>query len=212
MCWHPPPYDDGVAPSSGIGERPTWSSPASRPLVARWQGARGAVVGLVATTLAVLGHTLASGMSPHLAPTAVLTGLSVPVAVRLSRRRWTLRSLVVVLLAAQGGYHLALSQTAMPAMSAPHPAAGAIVPTDVLMVLAHLVAALVAAVLLGRGEEWCWALWDLVRRPLGLPAVLAVPVLGRPEPTAGWVLPRRVDLAVLAGSLDRRGPPRPGLV
>jgi hypothetical protein len=68
-------------------------------------------------------------------------------------------------------------------------------------------AALLTAVLLGRGEDWCWSLLRLLSRPLRmLAAVDALPV----SPPRRLPVPPVIDapsLLLLANSQSRRGPP-----
>jgi hypothetical protein len=168
----------------------------------RW--VRGAIVGSSAVVLGAGGHTLASGMAPTTSSLAVAGVVAVLIGIVMSGRRWRLPSLLAVLAAAQLAFHVMLGGTthAMPGMEGPgdgthHP---------VLMVGAHALAVIVSAVLLERGEDWCWQLVELLTRPLRL--TLLVPVLAQAELSAmnEWTLPacRR---QVWLGSQQHRGPP-----
>jgi hypothetical protein len=73
--------------------------------------------------------------------------------------------------------------------------------TGLLMLAAHLLATVVAALLVARGEQVLWRLIDLVLR--ALPVLLTPVGARRPRPAATLLVPARADLAVRPG----RGPP-----
>jgi hypothetical protein len=162
--------------------------------VGRWL--RGSAVGLCATALATAGHALEGGPAPAVPAAAGLAVVAVLVSVALSRSRWGLGSLLVVLAAAQLVFHVALS--------------GGVTETRVSwsMVVGHSAAALITAVVLRRGEDACWQVAYLVARPArALRAVVVV----RPAfaPVLRWFVhggARRSRLS-LVHAAPRRGPP-----
>lgn len=200
--------------------------PTSGPL--RW--ARGAVVGLSATCLASGGHLAAGGMPPSPGPLALTALVAVGAGVALSGRRWTLASLLMMLVGAQCCFHVAFAGPtprtvfdstmahggAAPVMGADLAVRGAMPDMAMgghhgsLMVAFHLLAAVLSALVLSRGEEWSWRLLDLVGR-----SVRGASLTLRPEPTP----PRRPTaptraVPVLRSRLlldvqSRRGPPQP---
>jgi hypothetical protein len=136
---------------------------------------------------------------------ALLVAVTVIVAGRLSRRRWTLSSLVALFALAQAVFHVAFlvgsSGDAGPTATA--------APTEV-MVAAHMVAALGLAMLVRHADALWWAVADLcglcfltrakhVRLPL--PARRHVPASG----VADDIVPVG---RLLARRAPRRGPPR----
>jgi hypothetical protein len=178
---------------------------------ARWL--RGATVGSVASVVSLGGHVLGAGSAPGLLPLTGLTSVAVLAAVALSGVRWRLTSLLAVLLGAQVGFHIAFaaahSHAAAGSGHAAHlPAAGG---PGVRMLALHLLAALVSAALLRRGEDVCWQLASAVARPariarLRVPTAVAelLPRLG-----AGVHHARSVVSELLVDAAPRRGPPAP---
>jgi hypothetical protein len=158
--------------------------------------------------LAVAGHVLGGGALPVSTIAATVFGLTVAGGVALSGRRWTLSALTTVLLGVQVVCHVALAGQGTPENLTSHSHTAH--STSASMLVAHVLAALVTAVLLRRGESWCWQLVALLDRPAGLVRLFAaspVPV-SRARPVLG------VDgaLAVLrslrlATAQPRRGPP-----
>lgn len=73
--------------------------------------------------------------------------------------------------------------------------------TGLLMLAAHALATLAAALLVARGEQVLWRILDLVLRVL--PVLLAPVSLRRPRPAVTLLVPARTDLDVRTG----RGPP-----
>lgn len=158
-------------------------------------------------SLAVAGHVAGGGALPP-ATAATLFGLTVAGSVALSGRRWTLSALTTVLLGVQLVCHVALAGQATAANLAEngHPAHG----TSPPMLIAHVLAALVTAVLLRRGESWCWRLVALLVRPARAARLFSTrPVLAtgaRLVPAADGALAVQRCL-LLADVQPRRGPP-----
>ncbi len=73
--------------------------------------------------------------------------------------------------------------------------------SSLLMLAAHLVATVVAALVLARGEQVLWRVLELVLR--ALPVLVAPVAVRSPRAAAPLLLPSRLDRTVLAG----RGPP-----
>jgi hypothetical protein len=168
--------------------------PALRGGIGRWL--RGGVVGLSATALATAGHALEGARAPAFPVIAALAVLAVLVSVMLSRARWSLPSLLVVLMAAQVLFHLALAGRGQIAEGVSWSALGA-----------HCIAAFLTAGLLRRGEDTCWWLADCMARPAR--AVRAASVVAAATVAVPWVLhsnTRRSD-RYLVHAAPRRGPP-----
>jgi hypothetical protein len=170
---------------------------------------RGTIVGVCAVVLGAGGHTLVSGMTPSSSTLALVSVVAVVVGVAMSGRRWRLPSLFAVLGGAQLVFHILMSRGADDSMRAMHEqAAGRLTEHPLMMVGAHVVAALVSAALLERGEQWCWQLVELLTRPLRVttlaPLVVRVELVVINERTSP-ILRRQAWLA----SQLRRGPPVP---
>ena len=169
--------------------------PALNGGIGRW--VRGGVVGLSATALATAGHALEGGGSaPALPVLTVLALLAVLVSVTLSRVRWSLLSLLVVLTVAQVFFHLALAGQA--------PAAEEV---RWSILAAHSLAAFLTACLLRRGEDACWWLADCLARPVR--AVRAASVVATTTVAVPWVLQCSNHRwgRYLVNTAPRRGPP-----
>jgi hypothetical protein len=157
-------------------------------------------------------------------------GLTVGVA--LSGRRWTLAPLLTMLLGGQVLLHVAFATPASSAVlerSTGHAgmgsASGAAANVDGamtgmagmglgdhtgwLMLGGHLLAAVLSALVLRRGEEWSWRLLDLVTGPIRGAALELSPLPTPPHrpfaPTRVRPVPRSRLLADVA---SRRGPPQ----
>ena len=168
--------------------------PALNGGIGRWL--RGGAVGLSATALATAGHALEGGPAPAVPVIAALAMLAVLASVTLSRARWSLPSLFVVLTAAQVIFHLALAGRA--------PAAEGV---SWSMLAAHSIAAFLTACLLRRGEDACWWLADCLARPAR--AVRAALVVASATVAGPWVVhcsDRRWG-RYLVHAAPRRGPP-----
>jgi hypothetical protein len=181
---------------------------ATAPTSGALRVARGAVVGVTAMGLSVGGHIAGGGALPAPATAAALLGLTAAGSIALSGRRWTVSSLVSVLLGVQVVCHVAVAGHAGSQLANHHQQAAHGV--SALMVVAHVAAALFTAVLLSRGEAWCWRLVALLSRPVHLGALFTA----RTPPAFGArSLPPAVgSLAVLRSLLlcdaqPRRGPP-----
>jgi hypothetical protein len=181
---------------------------------ARW--ARGGTVGLTATGLAMGGHAGGGGGTPSALPLLLLAALAVLGSVGLSGRRWGVGPLLGVLLSVQFAHHVAFGgHTGSPMTLARHQhgaAAHQVMTTHPLgwrMVGAHVLAALVTALVLRRGETWFWRLAALGSAPLRalwlLHLPLAVPSTPAPSRVARGAMFLQPRLLVLAQ--PRRGPP-----
>jgi hypothetical protein len=183
------------APSAALGPDPVAGA-------ARW--VRGAAVGSVASAVSVGGHVLGSGSAPGLLPLTGLTSVAVLVAVALSGVRWRLPSLLALLLGAQVVFHVAFAAPG-------HAAHVAAAPGGVSgrMLALHLVAAVVTAVLLRRGEDVCWQLASAVARPARIARLLeATPVAQQLPRLVVSVQPARSTMpSRLVDAAPRRGPP-----
>jgi hypothetical protein len=169
---------------------------------------RGAVVGVTAMGLALAGHVAGGGSLPTPTSAGALLALSVAGSVALSGRRWTLSALLVMLLGVQVVFHVAFGGHPSAAGFAAHRHAAHSL--GVSMVSAHLLAALTAALLLRRGESWCWRLVALLSRPVQIARVFgAHPVpasAARSVQSPDRPLPALRSL-LLADAQPRRGPP-----
>jgi hypothetical protein len=158
--------------------------------------------------LAVGGHIAGGGQLPTSASAVALLCLSVAGCVALSGRRWTTASLVTVLLGVQVVFHIALARHESAASMAhlDHSAHS----VSATMVVAHVLAACVTAVLLSSGEAWCWRLVALLSRPVQALRWFdsrAVPITGvRLLPSPEGRLPVLRSL-LLADAQPHRGPP-----
>jgi hypothetical protein len=174
------------------------------------RGLRGSVVGLSAAGLGLLGHTMAGGALPSAGVVTLATAGLVLLGVAMSGREWGLPSLLTVLVGAQLAFHVVLAggaqvqarsqMSAMPGMSHEGTVPG------IVMTGVHVAVAVVAAVLLRRGELWCQALLELLGRPVRAVALVVVP-LPRQRRLPAHVAPLASLVEHLADSLSRRGPP-----
>jgi len=173
---------------------------------------RGVVVGLVATALAGLGHALAGGRLPNTLPLLAIAAAAVLVALALSGQRWRLASLLTLLGLVQVAFHVAF-HTAVHAGTTAHtmPDMSAGPTRSLPMPLLHVAAAVLTALALRRGEDWCWRLVDLLRRPLTATGSgrLPLPRLTLPVRSPRSVRPARI---LLSSTVRRRGPPGAALV
>lgn len=180
---------------------------------------RGGVVGVTTSSLAWLSHSLAAGMSLQLSHLLWVLAFAVPVSIALSGRRWTLPSLLTVLLGGQVAFHLtfagmyhASGGSALPTGMHVHVPVGAIAAMGdgsigVRMLLAHSVAALVTALVLRRGEDWCWALTALMTRPWASGPVRGLPLASMRLRLGVPMVAHAQHELLLSGSQPRRGPP-----
>ena len=185
---------------------------ATRPVAGAARWLRGATVGVVASTVSVGGHVLGAGSAPGLLPLAGLTSAAVLVAVALSGVRWRLTSLLALLLGAQVVFHVAFAAAhihpAAPGHTAHLTGPGGV---SGRMLALHLVAAVVTAVLLRRGEDVCWQLASAVARPVRVARLLVATAVAQQLPRLGAGLHggRSMVSQLLVDTAPRRGPPAP---
>jgi hypothetical protein len=169
---------------------------------------RGAAVGATAMGLALAGHVAGGGSLPMSTTVVALLGLSVAGSVALSGRRWTVSALLTVLLGVQVVFHVAFGEHPAGADLTSHQHAANSLSAS--MVLAHVLAAGTAALLLRRGESWCWRLVALLSRPVHAARVFderALPASpSRSVQLTDGPLPVLRSLQ-LADAQPRRGPP-----
>lgn len=159
--------------------------------------------GLLTAVLALAAHGLASGAAPSGAGAALLCVLAATVgAVAATTDRTSdVRVLLALLAGGQLVAHLILALAGHH-----HPVHGPVCPWPV-MLAAHMVALVVAAVLIATGDRLCrvvcTAIRDAVRQipstGLPVPATAAVPTVGGDQPLRSALL--------LAASVSHRGPP-----
>lgn len=170
--------------------------------------ARGTAVGATAMGLAVTGHAVGGRSLPASSTAVALLALTVAGSVALSGRRWTVSALVTVLLGVQAVCHVAFADHPTAAPVADHHHAAHSVTAS--MLVAHVLAALVTAVLLRRGESWCWRLAALLSRPMHVARVFTARTVpasrDRLVPSADGSLAVLRSL-LLADGQPRRGPP-----
>jgi len=181
-----------------------------------FRAARGSAVALVGLLMALVAHALAGGEVAPGAPTLLASLVVVAGCVLAAGRAWTVGRVVVALAAVQlvvhgtqwvagaaGPVDPRLARLATDAPAHRHAADLGLTPT---MLVAHLAALSLAAVLLARVDDAVLRLVHLARTVLGLTPVPAV--LPSPAQPAR-LLPRRParprSLALLAS--PRRGPP-----
>lgn len=178
------------------------------------RGLRGSVVGLSAAGLGLAGHTMAGGPLPSVPVVALATAALVLLGVTMSDRTWGLPSLLTVLVGAQLGFHVVLAGSAQAQAQAPVHASMDAMPgmshtgtvPGLAMTAAHLGAALLAAGLLRRGEQWCQALVALVCAPVRAIALTTLP-LPRTRLLSAHPAPAQARTRHLSPSHSRRGPP-----
>lgn len=191
------------------------------PTTGAWRTLRALVVLVVVVGLATTGHLLAGGAVASWRA-VVLALLLVGAAVAgLTSLRLTGPRLLALLGAGQVVVHHALAYAPGGHCAAPTGSADLFASTTVVscgqaeahvalwadpaMLLGHLVATLVAAAVVGRGERLLWDAADLLRpRPLRLPE--AVPAM-QAAPAVAPVLPSRPYRAPLSETDPLRGPP-----
>lgn len=196
-----------LAGMTRVGDAATASAvPTSGAL--RWL--RGVTVGLVATGLALAGHVLGGGAAPPAGPLAVIALTALVGSVALSGQRWSGTALLGVLLGVQLSAHVVFAGAT--AVTAPmHHEPGPVTGHGLgwTMLTGHLLAAVLTALLLRRGESWCWRVTDLLSRPVRAGRALALPGMP-PRRAAGQRSTGRVAAlrpCLLAWVQPRRGPP-----
>lgn len=156
---------------------------------------RGTVLGAVVFTLTVLGHAAGGGSLPGLTGAVVTMVLALALGMAVAERRRGLPTLAALLLLGQGLMHLVLSVTT-------HAHTG----TTSAMLVGHLVAAVIAAAVIDRGEETAarWLAY-LAQAIGGLDVVPVQPA--RLTPARSRAI--RVDRsgACIVHHVVRRGPP-----
>jgi hypothetical protein len=179
----------------------------SHPL---YRAARAVVFATVCVGLAITGHMMASGAA--VPPAAVVGGLTVMVTVGVALGG-TERSLPTILASLLGGQFV-LHALFAAAQHGQHLAHGGTAPSSSgggTMTLAHVVAAVVSAWWLRRGERAAWALARRVAAAVVRPArALRPSPPPRPPAPRLWTVPAR-PVAPRSGLLRhvvvRRGPP-----
>jgi hypothetical protein len=169
--------------------------------------ARAVAFGVSVLTIAAGAHVAAGGLLPSVTILALLAVPVTVVAVALTGRRCGPVLLVGSMAAAQVLLHQTLMAGQMSAASASAMDCHAIAHTDgwsVTMTAAHVVATLVTALLLARGEQ---ALWQLVSRLL--PTLPCIPRLLACGPRQAPVLLSVPALrpSLVSGGSGLRGPP-----
>jgi hypothetical protein len=165
---------------------------------------RGASLALACTLIAVGGHVLGGGDVPPVGALLAVAATGGAAFVILANRQRAFGQIFVAAVATQVAFHGAFSLSAGAYGHPIHdPIASLASPS---MLTGHLLAAAVAASLLGYGERAVWALYELAR-------IVRVPELAVVRP----VVPPRFHLAtrhhqstralLLARTLPRRGPP-----
>ena len=165
-----------------------------------WRILRTSAVASIAVLIAVCGHLAGAGAAPNAGLMALVIVVASALSAKLSRQRWSARTLTGTLLATQALMHVLCSL--QPGTSTET--------HDGLMVAWHLVATAVSLGVLMYGETLAWRMVDVialrpVRAALGVVAVaswrvLRTPrVLGAPELLGGSLWER--SLAPV------RGPP-----
>jgi hypothetical protein len=158
---------------------------------------RAVALAIATAAITALGHLLGApgrGCGDVVAPMLLVCGM----AFVLARGQWTTRRVFLVLLVGQVGFHLLTwigSSTSDPTISS-------------RMVASHVLAALVAAWVLQRGDAACEALWHVLTSaaPQRLVPVVAEPrrariLIGDSDRIA---TPRHLSV------LEQRGPPAAG--
>jgi len=189
----------------------------SGPTSLRWRVLRSAAFAAVATSLAAVGHILGGGDLPDVAMLVPGAGTIGLVCTGLAFRRGTLPAIIGLMAGCQLAFHL-LFGAGMHASQHPSVGAGwtgAMHRTtgtgpwsvSVAMVGFHVVAGVLSAAVLAKGEAALFGLFAALRR-IVRPVKVTFPVHLPPRWTASFpaVLPRRPTGTLLTTS-PRRGPP-----
>lgn len=195
------------------------------PFASRWRHLRGGIFALMAAQLAALGHLVGGGGLPPASVVLIAGGLIALAAAGLARQRRGFGWIFGLLLLCQLLFHLLFSLSdpaghsmaghrtaaptgAMATMAAPTPGDSMLLLGGAQMMLFHLVAALLAALLLARGDRALFKLAELYRRVIT--AVGAPPMLRIKVPIR-WSIHRSARVMLPAGPVldrhPRRGPP-----
>lgn len=177
----------------------------SGPTSTNWRLLRSAAFAVVATALAALGHEVGGGGAPDFAVLLVGAATIGAIGTGLTRRRRGWLGIFGVLAACQLGFHLLFSVD-VHAMA--NPGDTMMVPADLgRMLVFHLLAAALSALVLAKGESALFGLFSALRRAVLFgrqPLEINLP----PQWTAlaGGSLTPHPAGALLATS-PRRGPP-----
>ena len=196
------------------------------PMSARAQRlARGWIVGLIATTVAAVSHSLAGGYRPGILSFGVALVFAALLGTAVIGRRPSLPRLTVAVGGSQLAFHLAFSALGsgaapsvsvgggmadMPAMRSVSPpalvASGHDHLADPSMWIAHTLAAVLTVLFLRNAEL---AVWTMLTRVFARVTAFVVPVAAEPPlaPAAGLPAARPLLARVLVASASRRGPP-----
>lgn len=163
---------------------------------------RSAAFAAVATEIAALGHIVGGGTSPDVAVLLAGGAGAAGVTVGLARQRRGAGAILAAMLVCQLGFHLLFS------IDTHRAAAGAGTAVDLQrMVVFHLVAAAVSAVVLATGERALFGLFAALVRSVRIPA----PPAGVDLPPAWTARVAPLDASRSDGPLlstsPRRGPP-----
>jgi hypothetical protein len=162
---------------------------------------RGSVLAITSATLAVLAHVVGGGMAPSTGLTLLLTVAAAAAGVALADRQRG----GVAILAALGTSHLAIHL--LLTLGTPDMDMGSPFNAQV-MSAAHIVAILLAAVLLTRAERAIYALAELLAMllPRWIVVLFDVPE-PPPAPSRGAEPAEKSMRVLLRRACSRRGPP-----
>jgi hypothetical protein len=163
------------------------------------------VLGAVLLALTLGGHAAGSGALPDLLGLLLAGGLAFLLARAVSARALPLPRLLAFLLGGQALLHVILTVSHAHGSTAHAPDAAA-------MVMGHVAAAAVAALVLSRGDalvdRWAAYLASAIRAWRLTPAAVTAGSAPGPQPLAADT-PR---LESLRHHVERRGPPRPAIL
>lgn len=139
----------------------------SGPTSLRWRLLRSAAFSAVATQLAAIGHQLGGGGRPDIA-ILLIGGATVgafSIGLSHAQRRW--RSILAMMAASQVAFHLLFTVEAHVGSDAPMAGSHSFLPPDALrMLVFHLIAASLAAILLATGDAAVFGLFAALRRAM----------------------------------------------
>lgn len=159
---------------------------------------RAAAVVLCVVGVSLVGHVAAGGDVPGM---LTLTGTATAVAVyagALTRNRLSLGELIVAIGAGQVLLHMAF-------MTSGGDHAGGLA-----MLTGHVIATVVLALVLARGEAAVWALWCWLRPRLSVPRAESGTPVDHAECLAATAA-ARVQITWVGTSMSWRGPPSTGV-
>lgn len=180
------------------------------PTSLRWRTLRSAAFAAIATGVAALGHVVGGGMAPDVAVLIAGGAGAWAVVIGLARRRRGPIGILAAMLACQLGFHLLFAVDAHGMTSGTHgmsAGTGGAPDAPLRMLIFHLVAAALSAVVLGHGERALFTLFAALARSIRVPAPPAAVELpprwiARPSTSDA----PRPDGPLLSTS-PRRGPP-----